>query len=118
MRQITRMVAQAIIFNKSRRINNTVVSVTDNGYVNVRLHDNLIATVDPDDKVAFCMCGWPTPTTRERLQAVGVQIAQRKGEQYYIHPNTREEIKIDDNWVYQVLSNGDIEKAPNPPTEQ
>lgn len=47
------------------------------------LHDNLIAIHNDKGQIFFTLAGWPTLTTRERLNAIqGLRITQKAGKQY------------------------------------
>jgi len=46
------------------------------------LHGNHICARYGDGIIRFSLCGRPSATTRERLQAVGVYVNQRKGKHY------------------------------------
>lgn len=46
----------------------------------MELHGNLIA-VRTDTGTYFSLSGWGTPTTRNRLNAIGIHVYQQKGEQ-------------------------------------
>jgi len=65
MRKISRDIAEAFRDGRKKSISN---SMTDGSQV--FLHGNRIAWKLEDDKVAITLAGWPTPTTRERLNAI------------------------------------------------
>lgn len=71
MRKITQAIKDAFEASKKLTIGNSKV-VFDAIY----LHGNRIAW-KTDTGVGFSLCGWNTQTTRERLHAAGVRIAQR-----------------------------------------
>lgn len=52
-----------------------------------KIHKSKNGSRKPKDYTEICMHGWNTVTTRERLQAVGVTIVQRRGEPYFVQPN-------------------------------
>ncbi len=60
------------------------------GFMEVQLHGNIIAHVDLSrGSVRFTLAGWPTPTTRSRINAILSEfvhvyavIYQREGRQY------------------------------------
>lgn len=57
----------------------------------------------------FTLAGWPTPTTRERLRGLGIDIRQKKGKQYLIthYSNGKENWnnEIDPNKWYDTEGN-------------
>jgi len=81
MRKVTQQIAKAFKNNQKCTISNTM---TDGQ--SVFLHGNKIAWKQ-DGKLHISMCGWPTPTTRERINGIldafgsSTRICQRKGEQ-------------------------------------
>lgn len=109
MRKIEQQMLDAIRDRKDWRSGNTEVQVTffphgDRNIerINVMLHGNHIAQVT-HDLVTICDCGWQTPTTKSRLNALlhtlcGAGIYQRDHQWYgtaieetdwEIDPNTR-----------------------------
>jgi hypothetical protein len=77
MRKITSDVVGAFLRKEKRTQGNTH---TDGE--KLYLHDNMIAC-HSDDGIIVTLAGWPTATTRERLNAIpGVNLVQRKGIQY------------------------------------
>lgn len=70
MRKISREASEAFWRDKNYKKSNTEVRVIDN-YVDFYLHDNLIATRSwLWDYIEINHCGWTTPTTKERLNAI------------------------------------------------
>jgi len=76
MRLIERQMLAAIHDYKDWKCDNTRVAVTYFAHadkpierINVYLHDNNIAQITPDS-VRICDCGWQTPTTKSRLNAI------------------------------------------------
>jgi hypothetical protein len=65
MRQISKQIANAFFKGKPKTIGNTHT----NGH-EVFLHGNKIAWKPDNDRLAITLAGWPTPTTRERVNAV------------------------------------------------
>jgi hypothetical protein len=71
---------------------NTEVSRDSDGFTNVFLHDNRIATFSDDMHFSINNCGWKTQTTKSRLNAIlsefmyrdliRMTIRQKKGEWY------------------------------------
>ena len=89
-----------------RNIGNSSVEVDGMGRVRVCLHGNLIYWTGADGHY-FTMRGWPTVTTRSRLNAllgqVGGGISQRDYGQFYSGGwNTGPTIEIEDSKVYRV----------------
>lgn len=61
---------------------NTRVQTDERG-ARLYLHENLIAEHNDKGQIYFTLAGWPTPTTRERLNAIyGLRITQKAGVQY------------------------------------
>lgn len=88
MRQITKSAATAFASGGSFRLDNTEVDGDS-----FMLHGNTIARHAPNTQMSdncyvFSMCGWATPTTRERLNGLfevlglPLRVYQHKGEQY------------------------------------
>lgn len=76
MRIIERQMIAAILENKDWRSSNTRVVVTYFAHaahpierINVYLHDNHIATIERD-QITINNCGWASPTTKSRLNAI------------------------------------------------
>ena len=106
MRKITRLAARAFIEGRSFNRDNTSVVIAQTGYGDVKrllLHGNIIAiqdlfsnTRDPSKSLMrtkgnlqISLAGWPTATTRERLNGLLTEMGKREGiwqrnhEQYY-----------------------------------
>ena len=99
MRKISKLAARAFIEGREFRRDNT--SVTHNKdphdplamHMQLRLHGNLIADwtnmLTTREKLRITLAGWPTVTTRERLNGLLTEICrpegfwQRNYEQYY-----------------------------------
>jgi hypothetical protein len=93
MRKIEQQMLDAIRERKDWRCGNTEVQVTFFPHgersierINVLLHGNPIAQVT-QDCVSVCDCGWQTPTTKSRLNAIlrdlcGAGIYQRNHQWY------------------------------------
>lgn len=81
-RMVTDAIAQAFLEGKKRRVANT----STDGQT-IWLHNNAIARKSGDGSVEITLAGWPTATTRERLNgllnALGVnkRVSQRAGSQ-------------------------------------
>lgn len=71
MRKIEANMLRAIAGGYDWRGSNTAVIRTPQGW-EVRLHGNCIAKLDTseDAAVQFNLCGWNTPTTRSRINAI------------------------------------------------
>ena len=70
MRQIEQQMCIAIRSNKYFKRGNTEVLVTDNG-AEVFLHGNRIAWYHrPTHCLSVTLCGWNTPTTKSRINAL------------------------------------------------
>lgn len=77
MRKVTKDVVGAFLRKEKRTQGNTH---TDGE--KLYLHGNMIAC-HSDEGIIVSLAGWPTVTTRERLNAIpGVSITQRNGVQY------------------------------------
>ena len=106
MRKITRLAARAFIEGREFHRDNTSVVIAQTGYGDVKrllLHGNIIAiqdlfsnTRDPSKSLKrtkgnlqITLAGWPTVTTRERLNGLLTEMGKREGiwqrnhEQYY-----------------------------------
>ena len=128
MRKVSKEIAEAFTENVNKKMGNTIihpisewVSKKEQG---VFLHDNKIAWFEnnhPSENLSnnihlcFSMCGWDTPTTRERLNTIfafvfgwtSVEIRQRKGNQI-LFINDRQ-IEINENLNYVIRSvHGDV----------
>ena len=83
MRKITNQAVEAFVNNQNFKGVNTEVS-SDKFTNRMWLHNNLIAVKDHANNVLkITLCGWNTPTTRERLNGIpGVSLSTRKGQAY------------------------------------
>ena len=93
MRKIEQEMVQAIRARKNWIKGNTEVCIPkgnaaeDLGIINVYLHGNRIARFYPEEGWKFSLAGWPTPTTRSRVNAMlkelrpGMHIVQNFGKQ-------------------------------------
>ena len=83
MRKITEETRYYFNNNIERKLGNTRVE-TFAHYTYIYLFDNLIAKKDnKTGEVKFTLAGWNSVTTRERLQAIGVQVSSRQWVPYY-----------------------------------
>ena len=93
MRKISKQIAQAFNQGKTKSIGNT----STNGQ-EVFLHGNKIAWRSPGNTLELTLAGWPTVTTRERLNAIltiegfnanagesyGFHFKQKNHNQYFV----------------------------------
>ena len=70
MRKIEREMQAAIATRTDWKKSNTSVDVDSEGFTTVRLHGNRIAEIDPNGDIVLSSCGWDTPTTKSRLNAI------------------------------------------------
>ena len=70
MRKIERQMQAAIATRTDWHKSNTSVDVDSEGFTSVRLHGNRIAEIDPNGDITLSSCGWDTPTTKSRLNAI------------------------------------------------
>ena len=77
MRKVTKETVGAFMRHERRTVGNTH---TDGE--KLYLHGNMIACHTPEG-IVVTLAGWPTVTTRERLNGIpGVSLTQRAGVQY------------------------------------
>ena len=69
-RKIERQMQAAIATRTDWHKSNTSVDVDSEGYTTVRLHGNRIAEIEPNGDIILSSCGWSTPTTKSRLNAI------------------------------------------------
>jgi len=83
MRKVTQQAVNALYSRRPFRNSNTEVEVRPNVAI-LKLHGNEIAYLhSPDQTLEITNAGWPTPTTKERLNGLkSVHIVQRKGKWY------------------------------------
>ena len=70
MRKIEQQMQTAIRNRMNWSKSNTSVEVDSEGYTDVRLHGNRIATINPHGDITLSSCGWETVTTKSRLNAI------------------------------------------------
>jgi len=118
MRKITRLAAEAFKNGRKFQRDNTAVVVDDNSQriiVKMYLHANLIAqytycTLDGVKRLEMTLAGWPTPTTRERLNGLlnvlGVCGGFRQSDfiQFYGSASTPSQAIDSNQWITEVLS--------------
>jgi hypothetical protein len=137
MKKVSKEIAKAFISNKDKKLGNTYTkqaeSYTYNGVLKnlggLFLHDNKIAWWDNSQRweneecttlsnnvhLCFSMCGWGTPTTRERLNTLFSLLfesddvfIQQKNFAQWLTINNRQ-IEIDDHATYVLRCiNGDL----------
>ena len=79
MRQIDVNARRAFLNNTKFKLSNTEVRLID-GRPHMYLHGNCIAKRDENGDLLINHCGWETPTTRSRLNALpDVKISSYKG---------------------------------------
>lgn len=76
MRAINEEMSAAVAAHNNFKLSNTEVIASEDGNVFVYLHGNKIY-MEVNGKASFTLAGWNTPTTRSRLNALGVDIKQR-----------------------------------------
>lgn len=77
MRKIEFDMLRAIKSEADRTLGNTRISCErDSGQVWVYLHGHCIAHLGTDDKWQFNLCGWNTPTTRSRINAIAREFGR------------------------------------------
>lgn len=90
MRTITELMARAFFNGETKKMSNTQVQNYE-----MYLFGNRIAWIY-DGKLYFTLCGWNTPTTKERLRGLGINIQQKN---YQLYWNGKE---INDHEVYEM----------------
>jgi len=82
MRKITKESVNA--FLNREKFNKSNMSVTlDQGVAYLRLFGNTIAGLNEDGNLYISTCGWNTPTTKERLNALpNVRVNTKAGQLY------------------------------------
>jgi|TARA_B100001094_G_scaffold277404_1_gene286225 hypothetical protein len=92
MRKIERQMQSAICNlsnGKTWRNSNTEVAKNSEGDTSVFLHGNRIAFIGADGDITLSSCGWETPTTKSRLNAIldtflhGASIFQKDFQWYF-----------------------------------
>lgn len=84
MRNIIKQIAIALRNRVRKSIDNTLCTGAS-----VRLHGNEIARITDEGKLEVSLAGWPTVTTRERVNGILAEfgcegrIFQHKGEQMF-----------------------------------
>jgi hypothetical protein len=84
MKKITEKSVRAFLNAEPFKLDNTEVVVLPNVTI-LKLFGNEIAYLynDPERTLSITNCGWPTNTTKERLNALPkVSISQQKGQWY------------------------------------
>ena len=78
MRKIEEKMVNAVNRSKNFNEGNTEVRIDANG-LSVLLYGNIIFQIRGNEKF-FTLSGWNTPTTRSRLNALGVRVSQKNWE--------------------------------------
>lgn len=97
MRQIDVLAKTAFCEGRKFKLSNTEVRI-EGGQPHMYLHGNCIAKRDGNGDLLINHCGWETPTTRSRLNALpDVKISSYKGEfvlnDIYIMPSEWTNVK-------------------------
>tara|TARA_R110000787_G_C13251531_1_gene429487 strand:+ start:335 stop:673 length:339 start_codon:yes stop_codon:yes gene_type:complete len=109
MRKVTQQITEAFLNGRKLTVGN---SMTDGNAI--FLHGNKIAWRD-NARLYISMCGWGTPTTRERLNGVlrginsDLYVCQKNHEQLLINKETKLRIPMIQsgaNVTVQVMTNG------------
>lgn len=74
MRQITRNAVTAFLTDTPFSNSNMVVQPETDGRTFMYLHGNRIACKYPDGSIKATLAGWPTVTTRERINGLAVAV--------------------------------------------
>jgi hypothetical protein len=86
MRKITKESVNA--FLNREKFSKSNMSVTfENGYTYLRLFGNPIAALESNGELSISTCGWDTPTTKERLNALPNVRVNTKAGQLYLNGN-------------------------------
>ena len=94
MRKVTQQITEAFLNGRKLTVGN---SMTDGNAI--FLHGNKIAWRD-EGELFISMCGWGTPTTRERLNGLlraisaDIYVCQRNHEQLLINDKTKVQIPM------------------------
>ena len=109
MRKITRLASKAFKQGKPFSRDNTLVktyTVNDDSWNQLFLHGNCIAEQNiQSGELLITLAGWPTPTTRERLngllQTMGysIRLYQHKYEQYLWNYETNKKTDMPSDWL-------------------
>lgn len=83
MRQITEIIINAFMLNQNIEVGDSEV-VSNGEFTKLYLHGNLIACKKiATGETEISMAGYPSQTTRERLNGLpGVKVYQKQGKQY------------------------------------
>ena len=98
MRQITQQSVNAFLNAQKFNRQNMQVEVLPNVTI-LKLHNNAIAYRynDPEKTLTISNCGWFTPTTKERLNALPNVSIQQKSFKWYLNGKEWDGSKIDIN---------------------
>jgi hypothetical protein len=82
MRKVTKEIVKAFMSARDFKLSNSEVKRDEQGIAKMYLFGNLIAERN-GNKVRITMAGYPTNTTRERLNGIpNVRISQKNYKQY------------------------------------
>ena len=84
MRQITRDSINAFLNRQIFTRQNMKVREYKNKYY-LKLHNNIIAVIHKDNTLLITNCGWFTPTTKERLNALPNVNIYQKAFKWYLN---------------------------------
>lgn len=79
MRKISLLAGRAFSHFKNFNRDNTTVCKAADGTMELWLHGHLIAKRSSTGALLVSLCGWPTPTTRERLNGLLDTLGYRPG---------------------------------------
>lgn len=81
MRKVEQRMVDAVARLQNSSEGNTQVRIDSNG-LSVSLHGNIIYQ-QRGNNIFFTLAGWNTPTTRSRLNALGVRVSQKNWQPIY-----------------------------------
>lgn len=117
MRVTARRLIEAFRAGKSKTVGNSSVEINPDHSVVFRLHGNAILDISPEGEVSISLAGWPTPTTRSRVNDLltGLEIPARFGQSkrvQYLHQPWGEMVDIDSHGWYVAgrLSPADLQR--------
>jgi hypothetical protein len=84
MRQITKDSVNAFLNRKTFSRQNMGVKYCNEKFY-LTLHGNIIAILYKDDTIQITNCGWFTPTTKERLNALPNVDIRQKNFKWYLN---------------------------------
>lgn len=105
MRVTARRLVEAFRAGKSKTVGNSSVEITPAGFTVFRLHGHPILNIGPSGVVTCSLAGWPTPTTRSRVNDlfrgldVDANLHQEDGAQFLRVGQKRTAI-ADGSWYF------------------